>query len=209
MTPDANTVNIPVKIPAARNYHHGDLRAALVESGMALLEQHGAQEPGLREVARAAGVSATSVYRHFPDKDALMRAIAARGFAMMGEMQEAAALAHAGRPAFAAIGGAYVRFALKHPAVFRLMFSRAPPRDLFALPADELSGPLRLLRDNVANLTPAHLSPAARKTIAVQAWSLVHGLAVLMLDGMVTADDAMIDAVIGAGPSLCLPDTPG
>ena len=167
---------------------------------MALLEQPRSEELGLREVARSAGVSATAVYRHFPDKDALMRAIAERGFVMMGEMQEAAARAHAGPSAFAAIGAAYVRFALKHPAVFRLMFSRAPPRDLFTLPLSDLSGPLRLLRENVAGLVPAHLPDAARKTMAIQAWSLVHGFSLLLLDGMVEADDAMIDAVVCGWP---------
>lgn len=200
MSPDANTVNIenpasPKKI--ARGYHHGDLRAALLEAGMRLLEQRHSQDLALREVAREAGVSATAVYRHFPDKQALMTAIAAQGFVMMGAMQEKAAHTKPGPASFGAIGAAYVRFALKHPAVFRLMFSCAPPQDLFALPPEETSGPLRMLRENVAGLLPPGHPPEARKAAAIQAWSLVHGLAVLMLDGMVEADDTLIDAVIG------------
>jgi AcrR family transcriptional regulator len=193
MTADANTVNIE---KAARGYHHGDLRGALIEAGMGLLEQRHSQELALREVARAVGVSATAVYRHFPDKDALMRAIAARGFDMMGEMQAEAARAHAGPAAFGAVGAAYVRFALKYPAVFRLMFSHAPPCDLFSIPEEELSGPLRMLRENAASLTPPDAPEAARRVVAIRAWALVHGLAVLLLDGMVAADDALIDSVI-------------
>ena len=128
MADEANTVNIK-----KRRYHHGDLRDALIEAGMALLEQRHAEPLGLREVARAVGVSATAIYRHFPDKDALLRAIAERGFARMGEMQLAAARGLSGDDAFAATGVAYVRFALRNPAVFRLMFSRPSRRNLFGL----------------------------------------------------------------------------
>jgi AcrR family transcriptional regulator len=195
MTTEDNSVNI--EKPAGA-YHHGDLRAALVDAGMALLEQRRSDDLSLREVARSAGVSATAVYRHFPDKDALMRAIAARGFGMMGAMQAKAALGHPGPGAFAATGTAYVKFALKHPAVFRLMFSCAPPRDPFSMPDSGQPAPLQMLRANAASLTPPGASDEARKIIAVRAWALVHGLAVLMLDQMVEADDALIAAVIEA-----------
>jgi AcrR family transcriptional regulator len=178
-------------------YHHGDLRDALIEAGMRLLERQNSGELGLREVAREVGVSATAVYRHFPDKGALSRAIAGRGFALMGEMQEAAARRARGAASFAAVGGEYVRFARRYPAVFRLMFSCAPPRDLFSVPLAELSGPLRLLREHVAAVAPAGASEAARKVGAIRAWALVHGLAVLALDRMIAVDDALIDEVIG------------
>ena len=195
MDDEDNSVNI--EKPAGA-YHHGDLRAALIDAGMALLEQRRSDELGLREVARAAGVSATAVYRHFPDKDALMRAIAQRGFAMMGDMQARAARNDAGPNAFAATGAAYVRFALKHPAVFRLMFSRAPPQDVFSAPEADQPAPMQMLRAHAARLTPPGASDEARKIIAVRAWALVHGLAVLMLDHMVKADDSLIAAVIEA-----------
>ena len=64
---------------APRPYHHGNLRAALIEAGMALLAARALDDLSLREVARAVGVSATAVYRHFPDKGALMAALAAEG----------------------------------------------------------------------------------------------------------------------------------
>ncbi len=188
-----NTVNI--KRPR-KSYHHGDLRDALIVAGMKILETRQSQDLGLREVAREVGVSATAVYRHFPDKDALLRAIAARGFAMMAEMQMAASAPAAGAAAFAAVGGAYVRFALRYPAIFRLMFSSAPPRDLFSVKLEDLAGPMRLLREHVSGVTPPHLSDETRKIVSIRAWALVHGLAVLALDGMITVDDALIDAVI-------------
>jgi AcrR family transcriptional regulator len=122
MTQDSNTVNIDKK-----PYHHGDLRAALIEQGMALLAQRDADSLSLREVARAAGVSATSVYRHFPDKEALFTALAMEGLAQLGAAQKAAGqAAGGGKQAFAATGRAYVRFALANPALFRLIF--ASPR---------------------------------------------------------------------------------
>ncbi len=191
MADEANTVNIK-----KRPYHHGDLRDALIEAGMALLEQRHAEPLGLREVARAVGVSATAIYRHFPDKDALLRAIAERGFARMGEMQLAAAQGLSGDDAFAATGVAYVRFALRNPAVFRLMFSRPSRRDLFGLGEDEASTPLRLLRENAAAVMPEDLPDEARRVVALQAWALVHGLAVLLLDHLVEVDDATIERVI-------------
>ena len=63
----------------SKNYHHGDLRAAAIEAGLTLLEEREADDLGLREVARAVGVSATALYRHFPDKAALLRALASAG----------------------------------------------------------------------------------------------------------------------------------
>ena len=198
MSADANTVNIEIGAAPARGYHHGDLRDALIEAGMGLLEQRNSERLSLREVARAVGVSATAVYRHFPDKDALMGAIAARGFMLLGAMQIQAASDQDALEAFKAVGVAYVRFALQNPAVFRLMFSCAPPRDLFGLQKEEQNAPLRLLRDNVASLAPPGLSDAARKIASISAWSLVHGLAVLLLDRMVEADESEIAAIVSS-----------
>jgi len=194
--PNDNSVNI--KPGSGKKYHHGDLRDALIEAGMQLLESRKSEDLGLREVAREVGVSATAVYRHFPDKQALLRAIAARGFVMMGELQAQAARTATGRAAFAAVGEAYVRFALHHPAVFRLMFSSAPPRDLFTMKEEELALPLRLLRAQVAATMPPRMGEAEKKIAAIRAWALVHGLAVLALDGMIPADDGLISAVINS-----------
>ncbi len=196
LDPNDNSVNI--KPAPAKKYHHGDLRDGLIEAGMRMLEGRKSKDLGLREVAREVGVSATAVYRHFPDKQALLRAVAARGFAMMGALQVEAATGRTGRAAFVAVGEAYVRFALRYPAVFRLMFSSAPPRDLFTMPLEELSLPLRLLRGQVATTLPPELGEPAQKIAAIRAWALVHGLAVLALDGMIPADETLISAVINS-----------
>ena len=203
MEADANAVNIKSAEPSAnRAYHHGDLRDALVKAGMGLLEQRTSQQLSLREVARTVGVSATAVYRHFPDKEALMRAMAGRGFVMLGEMQAGAAAGLDQPDAFIAAGVAYVRFALRNPAVFRVMFSCPPPRDLFSEAPDEQAAPLQILRGNVAALVaPGEEQIAvheARKIASISAWALVHGLATLLLDGMVEATDVEISAIVAS-----------
>ena len=76
MTANDNTVNIKNR---TGRYHHGDLRSALIEEGMAELASKAPEDVSLREIARRAGVSATAVYRHFPDKAALLSALCEEG----------------------------------------------------------------------------------------------------------------------------------
>jgi AcrR family transcriptional regulator len=121
-------ITVSTSISPARAYHHGDLRSALVEAGMEALKTTAIADLSLRQLARDVGVSATAVYRHFPDKQALMRALASEGIEQLGQFQQAAADGAANSAdAFAATGRAYVRFALAHPALFRLMFSQCEP----------------------------------------------------------------------------------
>lgn len=178
----------------SRGYHHGDLRAALIAAGMARLDAQ--TEPGLREIARDAGVSATAVYRHFPDKAALLHALAREGYVRLAADQRAASDAAGGGVAgFNATGAAYVRFALAHPALFRLMFARPA-----SSPADgETDEAMALLRANAEALAPPGVPP---KLFALQSWSIAHGLAMLMLDGQVPADPQLIDAAIDAHAGL-------
>lgn len=190
-----NDANDPAD--TARRYHHGDLRAALVEAGLTLIEERTVDDLSLREVARTVGVSATAVYRHFPDKAALLRALAEAGLQRLGGAQRAASeAAGGGKAGFQATGRAYVRFALANPGLFRLTFANVAPGD--AAPWGEKGDDAtRLLRENTEKL--AGEAKEAR-LLALRSWALVHGLAVLMLDGQVPAEDAVIDAVL-AGPS--------
>lgn len=156
----------------------------------------------LREVARATGVSATAVYRHFPDKEALLAALAARGFAQLAAAQTAAA-APLGDPAlaFRAIGQAYVHFALAHPALFDLM-----ARYMHAghTPGRADNPAARLLHEQVAALAGPAADPARLHVTALQAWALVHGLAMLIRGGQIPHDPALIAAVVDEfrpGPS--------
>lgn len=193
MTNNDNTVNME-----RRRYHHGDLRKALLTEGLRLLAEREAEDLSLREVARAVGVSATSVYRHFPDKEALMAALAQEGLARLAEAQKRASQAAGGGSAgFTATGRAYVRFALANPALFRLIF--ATPGRCDHAQADE-SEAMALLRANAAAEIGAEPGEPAARINALHAWSLVHGLAMLMLDRQIPADEALIDQVVADMP---------
>ncbi|TPG48398.1 TetR/AcrR family transcriptional regulator [Roseomonas nepalensis] len=170
-----------------RPYHHGDLLAALLSAAETLLDEGGDGALSLREVARRAGVSPAAAYRHVPDKEALLARLAARGFAAFGEALGRAA-AEAPGSALDAMGVAYVEFALARPARFRLMFG-----PLTARATDEVLGAAR--REAFAVLSGVAGSRAA----SLRAWGLVHGLAMLLLDGALPSDDpvALVKEVLG------------
>jgi AcrR family transcriptional regulator len=188
-----------------KTYHHGDLRSALIDSGLKLLKDRNGRDGGkskgedlgLREVARDVGVSATAIYRHFPDKGALMLALAHEGIERLGLAQRQATEAAGGGPAgFLASGMTYVRFAADNPALFRLIFSHVPATSLLDAELDDVGIAMRGLREDIAVLMPSHLGDLERKAAALHAWALVHGLAQLILDGHVGRDWGMIEKVL-------------
>ncbi|MGB3938140.1 MAG: TetR/AcrR family transcriptional regulator, partial [Burkholderiales bacterium] len=157
-----------------RSYHHGDLPAALLQAAGKILEKEGVEALALRTLARRTGVSHGAPYRHFRDRESLLAALAAEGFAMLGRAQREAAAAGGLR----AMGEAYVRFALAHPQRFRLMFGgqlriarHAALREVALKTFEGLSGAL------AARVGDA---PGARDA-SIAAWALVHGLAQLLL----------------------------
>ncbi len=188
---------------ARRPYHHGDLRRALLATAARLLETDGPAALSLREVARATGVSQTAPYRHFADKEALLAALAADGFAELARrMTEAEAGVDAPVERLRALGRGYVDFALAHPHVFRLMFGpeipdrRAhPPLFAAATAAQEkLGAAIAACRRGLSR------DAADERTALVAAWSLVHGLATLLIGDQfretdVTARAALVDGV--------------
>ena len=194
MTSNDNIVNIALDRP---RYHHGDLRAAAVTAGLALLEERSVDDFALREVARRIGVSATALYRHFPDKQALLGAIAAAGLVTLGERQREASEA-AGDPlhAFVESGIAYVRFAIDHPSLFRLVFATASAEPILDSPRGTGGSAMDQLRDNIARFVADDSSNEAQKAAALGAWALVHGLAMLVLDGQTPDDPELIARVI-------------
>lgn len=165
------------------------LRERLVGVAMKMLAA-GTSELSLRSVARGAGVSAMAPYRHFPDKAALLRAVADRGFEMLRDALEAADARGSGRAALAAQGMAYFGFAAEHPALFRLMFSDlcAPPN-----PAEAGPGAHSVLARRVGSIVT---DPAAAETATIAAWAIVHGLALLALDGTLPIDSDRAQSVL-------------
>jgi AcrR family transcriptional regulator len=183
---------------ARENYHHGDLRTALLETGLGLLSSKAGSEIGLREVARETGVSATAVYRHFPDKDALLDALAHEGYERLADVQEAtAARATDEQTAFRASGRAYIEFAVANPALFMLMSNH------MSIGRSENDGKPRsqnragrLLERQVDVMLPDTASEKAKSVAVTQAWALVHGLAVLIIGGQIPNDPDLIEAAV-------------
>jgi AcrR family transcriptional regulator len=139
-----------------------------------MIEKEGLAGLSMREAARLAGVSHNAPYRHFADREALLEALVVEGFEQLHKALEN----RAGRE----LGEAYVAFALEHPERFRLMFTHArASADLQALFARSF----------------AHLGADAAAAGAA-AWSLVHGLASLILAGRLEGGDAFVSKVLGA-----------
>lgn len=163
--------------PSRATYHHGDLRTALVAAAEGLLASGATLS--LRAVAKAAGVSHAAPYHHFANLDALLAAVATRGFHDLAADMEAAR--HSTDTAATLVGHctAYVAFALARPAAFRLMFSPLLQRkaDHPALQA-AADGSFEVLR----KAAHAHAAEGADE-LALAGWSLAHGLASLAIDG--------------------------
>lgn len=167
------------------SYHHGDLRRALIDAALQLIERDGSGALTLREAARLVGVSHAAVYRHFADKTELLRAVAAEGVLGMRDAMQAS-IAGIADPveAFRRFGVAYVLYAVEHPAHFRVMYGAE---------ADCEEGPLAEAKEEKLGMLIAGVEacqragvfpPGPPEPLAVVAWSLVHGLATLWVDGV-------------------------
>lgn len=169
-----------------QGYHHGDLKAVILRHTAELVAASGADGLSLRELARAAGVSHAAPAHHFTDRRGLFTALATEGFTLLGQALRQA------RPDFVDAARAYVRFALEHPGHYRVMFDRslydATDPDLSeaeSVAAAELTDGVGTLGDQRAKEDPSGA--------ALAAWSLVHGYALLTLNGAVTADGDPVD----------------
>ncbi|MBJ6762389.1 TetR/AcrR family transcriptional regulator [Myxococcaceae bacterium JPH2] len=170
--------------PEKSRYHHGDLRQALVDAAVALIAEEGFAALTLREVARRAGVTHAAPYRHFADKEALLEAVAAEGYrAMAREMRERMARASGPLEQLAAAGEAYVLFAVRHPPHFRVMFGPhfTRPHEPVASETGEDAFCL-LVRCIEAGQAAGLLRAGDQTSLALTAWSQVHGLASLLVD---------------------------
>ncbi len=165
-------------------YHHGDLRNALLTVARQRLEHSGLEALTLRGLAKAAGVSHAAPAHHFADRQGLLWALVAAGYHQLTEaMRTASAGTDTPQRELDAIGLAYVRFAVEHPQLFRLMFQETARRaeatpEVIQAACDCQS----VLADTMTRMTSqpigTDLSPAA-----LMAWAGVHGLATLWIDG--------------------------
>jgi AcrR family transcriptional regulator len=180
--------------PLTKRYHHGDLRQALLDVGLQIVQEGGIDAVTLREVGRRAGVSHAAPYHHFPDKAALIEALAAEAFRRFTRVLSAVWEQSIDAPleGLAALGETYVNFALDHPEEFRLMhmpgLRRTEPGSLSPVTAAAAEA-YGVLRDAVSVCQERGLIPGSDPgSHALAAWSCVHGLAVLVLDGLLVGD---------------------
>lgn len=164
-------------------YHHGNLRQALIDAAVEMLEQ--GENFSLRGVARRAGVSQTAPYRHFSDRSKLESAVAAQGFRALGEELTAGEAAPTIPEDLADFAVTYVRFAVERPRMFRLMFGSECDDE-----NDERVQAAGILQATLTETLRAVYPEGDVDNLAVGLWSTAHGLAFLHLDGKLPAEPA-------------------
>jgi AcrR family transcriptional regulator len=171
-------------------YHHGDLRAALIDAGLQLTRAGGPEALTIREATRRVGVSPNATYRHFADREALLRAVATAiqhrmAARMHSSVRRRGSTELQAADRLRAVGLGYIRFALDEPGWFAVAFFGA---DLTTL-ADEQNGtavapPYRALVEALDAMVNAGVLPPERRDGAEwPCWSAVHGFAELVLHG--------------------------
>jgi AcrR family transcriptional regulator len=186
--------------PATRPYHHGNLREALLERAVVVIDERGAQDLSLRELARDVGVSHAAPRRHFADRQALLDALAVEGFDRLGADLRAA-VERAG-PAFAArleaLAHAYVAFATDHAALLELMFATKRRHETAGL-QEAANRPLRTLLDVIADGQAAgEIVGGDPERVAVPIFASLQGLTAMVNGGMLDAahlDEAVTLAI--------------
>jgi AcrR family transcriptional regulator len=181
-----------IRVPRKRadSYQHGDLRHALIQASLKLLTEGSVRELSLRAAAELAGVSHAAPYRHFKDKEALLAAIAEEGFRvltrkMRDELASCAPGDVLGQLRAAAVG--YISFAVEHPAYFRTVFGAVISGDAASAALREAGEEAyHVLRDIVAaGVQRGQLRAGDPDHLSLAAWSQVHGLGMLIIDGKV------------------------
>jgi AcrR family transcriptional regulator len=202
----------PAPAPRRATYHHGDLHRALLDAGLELAREGGPDAIVLREATRRVGVSANAAYRHFADRDTLLEEVASRAQGVAADVIAAAIEAvppsdnprETARARFRAVGVGYLRFAMQEPGLFRTAFG--VPVDLSRSASPEAAGscgrtPFQLLSERLDRMLEVGVLPAEERPGAeLLAWSAVHGMAMLALDGPLR--DLPPEAVEAMAPRL-------
>jgi AcrR family transcriptional regulator len=176
-------------------YHHGDLRQALIEAALKLVSEKDVDSVSLREVARQVGVSHTAPYRHFADKDSLLAAVAQEGFQMLHHALDVVPDETSLNPLkrLQEIGVTYVDFALKHSTHYRLMFSAYGATSAQQNPELEQAAKqafMVLVNGVKSGQQQGLIRPDNAQQLALAAWALTHGLAMLLMDGQIPMEDS-------------------
>lgn len=201
-------------------YHHGDLHQQAHEQAMAILREHGDSAISLRALAKQIGVSAPALYRHFADRESLLAELAISGFQWLRQRLLEVDQSDS-RQALIGIGLAYVAFAQSEPNLYRLMFGgRVLPLGVHPRLDDAGKGAFQVLEDTIAaGRQHGYLKALPLGLMTATAWSLVHGLSQLTIDGHLPTADAephlsegvtslLLDGAVAPIPSQNNEDTP-
>lgn len=172
-------------------YHHGDLRQSLIDTALLIIDEDGTSAVTIRALARRLGVSHAAPGYHFQDREALLCEVATQGFRMLADdLEQAVEVTSDAAERLSMAGKAYLRFAADHPSYLRVMFGRGFPEGFVA--------PEPLRREQHRAYMPVYRAAAAlaatesdsvpAKEVAFAAWSLVHGMAIIWLDGAASED---------------------
>ena len=166
-----------------------DLKAQVLDASVQLIAEKGLAGLSMREVARRAGVSHQAPYHYFDDRAAILAAVVERGFVRLAERMEDASKTGTASHRLERVGQAYVAFALEEPVYFRLMF-RPELADLKRFPSAGAAGArgFAVLQRLVGEKAGARVGQAKKEAMVSMHWSLVHGLATLLLDGPLGAE---------------------
>ncbi|MFT3890968.1 MAG: TetR/AcrR family transcriptional regulator [Anaerolineales bacterium] len=186
-----------------KNYHHGDLKNALIKAGVEILSKEGIEGLSLRKVAQRAGVSHSAPYAHFPDKQSLIAAISTEGFHQLYAELDAAILANSKSPKKQLQQGvrAYVQYALNNTDTFKIMFSGVLEKEKDYPAFVEISSKTfqRVVDVVLACQQAGILRANSAEMMAVAVWGQVHGIISLAFEGQIphtALDGQKLDDVV-------------
>jgi AcrR family transcriptional regulator len=172
---------IQILAKTTKTYHHGDLKAAMVQAVLALVREKGPRGFTLNEASRRAGVSKSAPYKHFRDKDALLIEVAIQGTRLMeAELREAAEHGKTAREKLLSVLLSYVRFSGSHPDYFAVMSQSGIDK----IPYPEINDPAAAAFGVAFELAHQIESTAqAARELCIAVWAMAHGFAILRSEG--------------------------
>lgn len=196
---------------SSRSYHHGDLKAALIQAANTLLKEKGIEALSLRTIASEVGVSHMAPYAHFKNKTELFQSIAAEGFHALADRMEAVKKDQKASNQILDYGTEYIKFALDNAPLYRLMLSQTQVggpdnTDKADHMSDDLKRaskrPYALLLEAFGQLTDDKQIQHVR---AQGAWSIVHGMSAFLIDGHLSIPEGMDIKTFLATASMQVP----